>query len=621
MPTREFTVDHSFGIGWAPDLGGRAEFGGQGGSEGYFSGEIPYFAELNNWEWDHAGHLRKLSGATKVNAAALEAGADIRGVFDFWRMGVGGSPAQHRIIHIGAKVKKDDADGSFADIITGLSATAVPSYCQVDDQVVIMSDSNADIDRPRIWDATTVLPLQAALTEEMTTGSGLDDFSVSGSYTGTTDATFEVTIKSAAATPDTYDWTKNGAGGQVDVVMDATVPQELSDGVFITFDTEELHTDTDEWTITTHLAPNFSFGVFHANRFWGAGVDAAPDTLWYSDAEVPGDFTASTAGTIACNPGDGDRITGLASWRKQVWVHKGPNKGSVHTISGLAPSQFARDIVVSGVGACWHNAISTFANDQAFVNSDGTVRSISAIQEFGDVDAVHLSAGLSLWLRDRINRSRLRHVWLADLPHESCFGLSMAIDSSATNNLFLCMDYKTQRARWTRNDAWACESVARVIDPGNGDIQTLMIGGSDGFLRSTGSSSKSIDSVTAIECDFTTPYFSYTSPMNMKTPSRGSVDIAPKGNYGFEFSWTSDSAATKTVTLVQSAGVVLGAFVLDLDTLGGDVLLNTAHFSMENSGEFRRVRYTLRQRGLNEDMFVEGFAVQMSEGAQSSENF
>ncbi len=89
----------------------------------------------------------------------LESGAVITGLFDLWFMGILGTPTQHRILHIGTKIKKDNADGTFTDLFTGLESGKVPDYSVLEDLLIIASDSTIDV--PKSWDGTTAQNLAA----------------------------------------------------------------------------------------------------------------------------------------------------------------------------------------------------------------------------------------------------------------------------------------------------------------------------------------------------------------------------------------------------------------------------------------------------------------------------
>jgi hypothetical protein len=143
---------------------------------------------------------------------------------------------------------------------------------------------------------------------------------------------------------------------------------------------------------------------------WAAGNKAYPSRLYYSVVLTPNDWAGAGSGYIDISPSDGDGITGSDSFRNQLWVFKGPYKGSIHRISGTSPSgddPFARSTFVNGIGAVNHNATAAFGNDLGFMWSDGTYNTLSGIQQYGDYTRT-VSASRSIrWIREHVNRTKL----------------------------------------------------------------------------------------------------------------------------------------------------------------------------------------------------------------------
>lgn len=150
MPSSDLFIRHLFGGGYATDLGPASDVPPQG-SAGVAQVVIPFLTQCENVMFELDGGITKSPGTTKINAAALESGAAIRGCYDYW-VTIGG-PSQHRVIHIDTKIKADAGDGVFADIATGVSASAVPSYTTFNDELIIADDSGG---APKKWTGTGV---------------------------------------------------------------------------------------------------------------------------------------------------------------------------------------------------------------------------------------------------------------------------------------------------------------------------------------------------------------------------------------------------------------------------------------------------------------------------------
>lgn len=92
-------------------------------------------------------------------------------------------------------------------------------------------------------------PILAAYTIDDRSVVGVDDLSVSGTYTGTDVAYYTVQISSAAASPDEFKWSINGGSLSSAVAITGSA-QTLSLGVQITFAATEGHTLNSTWIIT-----------------------------------------------------------------------------------------------------------------------------------------------------------------------------------------------------------------------------------------------------------------------------------------------------------------------------------------------------------------------------------
>ncbi len=527
MASRDVFVRHFFGGGWATDFGPTAQVD----VSQQQTVTIPWLNEADNVVYELDGGPRKAPGASKLNSVQMQSGADVKGIYDAWFSGTGGTPTQRRICHVGTTIKKDDADGTFTNIFTGLESGKVPSYTMLEDLLIMTSDSTADV--PKSWDGSTA---------------------------------------------------QNLAGSP----------------------------------------PNFSFCTTHKNRVWASGNAANPSRLYYTVLLTPADWAGSGSGSIDIDPDDGDIITGIISHRNELIVFKGPNKGSIHRVAGSAPTgddAFSRVPLVKGIGAVWHNTIIPVANDVIFMWSDGTIHSLQATNDFGDYNLSSLSRPINSWIRDHVNKARLRHAWAADWPEKSFALFTVPIDSSQTNNIILMMDYSqgnaVKWAYWSSFNDTQC--LAQGVDASDNNARVVFAGGGDGYIRKLGRPTRSIDDATTISYRVLTPFMSYGSPHNMKNIHGGYLSIQPRNSGNITFGWQRDANAQQTDTVAQGGTAVLGSFVLDSDTLGGSRYVDR-FFRLETGGEFRSVQFQLSNNVLAEDVEIHGFGADLKSGAGSYEN-
>ena len=316
----------------------------------------------------------------------------------------------------------------------------------------------------------------------------------------------------------------------------------------------------------------------HKNRVFAAGVATLPSELHYSVSESVSDWSGAGSGTIKIDPGDGDEITGLASFLGELWIFKGPHKGSIHRLQGSAPTgtdPFRIVPFVSGVGAVWQNTIFKFANDLGFMWSDGSVYSLRSIEQFGDVRQASLSRGIDTWIFDHVVNNRLKFAWTAVDTQRGYVATALSVDGATTNNEILMMDYRFGEPRWARWKAVAAASIGTMVDTANANDPVIIVGGNDGFTRRTQESERNINVSTVIDANVATPFLNYGTPFDHKRIDKISVNALPDNDGDITFGWKRDQEPEDTVTLTQtgsgsrlapafptSANFVLGPAVL-----------------------------------------------------------
>ncbi len=523
MPSRQQFVTHVFAGGWSTDFGPSASVPLESVVQ------IPFLIDAENCLYELDGGPHKMPGLAKLNSSELESGATIKGIFDYWQTGTGASSTQHRIVHVGTKIKRDDADGTFTDLFTGLSAGAVPAYFVLED-ILVMSQDGSDV--PKSWDGSTA---------------------------------------------------QNLAGSP----------------------------------------PNFAFGVAHQNRGWMAGVDANSSRLYYTALLDVEDSIGAGSGSIDIDPRDGDRIMGIASHRNELWIFKGPYKGSIHRITGSAPTgsdAFARKTFATGVGAVGHNTIFKFANDLGFIWSDGSVRSLSATEAFGDFSEAALSRPINIeFLNKRLNVAQMKNAWAAVDDVRSVVVFTLPVDGASDPNSVLAMDFRFQPVRWSFLPALSdVTAAASVIDQTNNNRRIVMFGASDGFVRKWGQVDRTVDG-TGIAYKVTTPHLDYGLPAHLKTIAAASLGLAPKNDGAVTFGWQRDNNAQQTQEVTQGGGAQLGSFVLGTSTLGGASFVDR-FLELHTGGNFRSIRYQIVHSTNNEDIEVHSIGALLDLGSLSLEN-
>ena len=308
--------------------------------------------------------------------------------------------------------------------------------------------------------------------------------------------------------------------------------------------------------------PNFAFGAWHKNRAWAAGAVSNPSRLYYSVNLDPEDWTSAGSGSIDIDPEDGDRITGIWPHRNELIVFKGPNKLSIHRITGSSPTgsdAFARVPFVKGIGSINQNGIGTVGDDVVFASPRG-IHSLSATAAFGDYVEAFLSRPILSYYQDELNHTVLDQCWMANWAQKGLAIWTFAKSGSTAKNVVLAYDYRFQPGRWAswgRNSAYTnCHSLA-IMQLNR--VHRLYAGTTTGFVERIGDvSDRTLAGATAYTGEVRWPFLNFGSSATMKTAHGGWLSLAAKGSYTMTTGWTRDRNAEETAAVNQGGGDVLG---------------------------------------------------------------
>ena len=573
---------HSFGGGLATDYGTNAPLTDDRAVTGADGLDIPYLTACEDVTFKLNGGIRKLKGAKIANATAMDTsggGADdtvIRNIFGYWRDNLAGTRAQ-KIIAI------------------------------VDDEVWTASVSDF------------IFTLENS-PNALTTGSG-------------------DVITRTVMNNDLYIADSSG-GAMLQYDQTTLKIANLTAGA----------TGATEFGISV---PPCSIVVTHKNHLFTAGDPANPSTVsvspFLTDSGPDGDWGLKGS-TIEVSPEDGDAITAMISFRDSLFVFKGPSNGSIWRITGsqfngafadLRMAEFAR-----GIGCVSANGVFSFGNDVGFIWQHGTVRSLAATDKFGDFETASLSLGLNdNFFRQRVNNAAINLAWTTVDPNSGHVLIGLPIDGSSRVNCIMAMDYRFPQApRWMYwkgvsnfselgTVIYPAMHGTYMIDTSNGSRGTVLIAGSDGYVRKLGQSNRKFELTPgvarAISPRVRTPYLSYGTTRTLKTINGASIGSRVANTSTINFSWTRDKNATQTKSVTITGGNLLGGpntdddleFILGDDVrgrLGGDQI-SPIYFDLPDGDEFRQISYEIMNSQEDPDIEIDDFSVLLTFNSDSEE--
>lgn len=204
-------------------------------------------------------------------------------------------------------------------------------------------------------------------------------------------------------------------------------------------------------------------------------------------------------------------ITGLLSWKNELVIFKGPNKLSIHRLSGSTPSDFVRSPWITGISAAWQNSIFPMGDDFGFISPRGTIHSLKATSNYGDYTQTYLSYPINTFCREELNHNKSRHWWAATDSLHGYSLISVTRSGQTSNDRVLMLDWRfmAQGEQWPRWSLWdfgSFASLAQAIDTNN--RPRIFAGGYDGYVYKLDQTTRTHNN-TSINYNWTTPFLSY----------------------------------------------------------------------------------------------------------------
>jgi hypothetical protein len=345
----------------------------------------------------------------------------------------------------------------------------------------------------------------------------------------------------------------------------------------------------------------------HNNRMWIGSTSAYPSRIYYSADLDPEDWTSADTGSIDIDPNDGDRVIGMVSFFGRLVIFKGPNKGSIHVISGTAPSGvdgYTHQVVMRGIPAITPRAIIPVGNDIWFLSYRG-IYSLANVQQYGDYAAALVTNGLQGYWRDSINRGQLSQAVGAYYSDRGIAVFSMAKVGSSVNDMLLLMhtDFNNRLSTVSRGAASLC-----AVQSTSG--QRFLYAGqyTTGVVVQEDYASRSLTGTVAYTAQLKTPYLILSQGDGQVNLREMWLRVKPRTGLVY-VSITRDDNPAQVLTFTQKVtGGVLdtGPFLLDTSFLGGGY---TTPARKVIEGPARAVTITLTQGGLDEDLELYEFGL------------
>jgi len=339
----------------------------------------------------------------------------------------------------------------------------------------------------------------------------------------------------------------------------------------------------------------------HVLRHWAFGNANRPSFLYYSATNNPTNFTAMGSGFFDVY---GQPITGLGEHLTRLFVF---SENRIFYVDTSAFDTAAWKIIPLDAGGGTRSTYSVLniPNDLLFMGLDGGIRSLVAVQTFGDFTQADVSGPwLRDWINAHVNLNALEGVRAMYDPIKRVVFYAVPIDSSDTNNALIkgalpTLQNPEEGIRWSvdtsvRPCSFLMRKEGGTLRPYYGDYAGKIHAMDQVNLNDDGAGY----TVRALSGDH-----NLGLPKVKKIFRSAEIIFRPQGGYNAEFDYYIDFAFRRTVQFrLDGQGETLDEFELDEDELAESGMA-TARIPLTGHGEF--FKFELRQAGLNQGFEAE----------------
>ena len=373
--------------------------------------------------------------------------------------------------------------------------------------------------------------------------------------------------------------------------------------------TSDIATPAADWATTKPRT-----GCLHEGRLWGFTAQRA----YYSTLTNHEDFTGAGSGTMPVYPGEGEAIEAAVSFKGLLLVFKKPRGIYLIDTSDPDATKWRVKPLTRAVGIAGPNAWAMIDNDVAFMHEEGSVHLVSAVQEFGDMQASSLSDRMILapFLRDNINEINIRSARAVYYYTKRELHFAVPGITSSVNNRRLVFDLTLwpdkPRARWSERDT--CVSLALRKD--SQGVERPIFGDDAGNIFLMDQTAKEENGAAYLGM-FQTAHldFGHLDP-SLKSKRKNyeflELIVEPTGNWSINVDVYLDGRFSQAIDFnLGVLGEVLGTFTLDVDQLGGGSVLNRRKRLL---GSGRRISFVVKNAGLGQDFSIAKMLVYFTPG-------
>ncbi len=346
-----------------------------------------------------------------------------------------------------------------------------------------------------------------------------------------------------------------------------------------------------------------AYAVVSGNRMYAAGDPLARSRLYYSTADDPTDWNATSTegGFIDIDTNDGDIITGLALLLDSVVIFK---RKSIWVLKGADPAYYTLIAAHAGVGCVSHWTIQNVLNNLVFLSEDGVYAfngtGVTLLSDKIGPSLIGTGGHTGLNWKDIGNAEATVYQWK--------YWLSVPTGLSSTNDALYLYHYLSPA--WTVYDLKRA-SFAVMRPELSTDAPTLYGGDAgDGFVYEEATTDA--DNSAPIDAYFLTKNFDFSYPEHYKRFKRFFAYALSDASSGtLTVTATLDFSLSSTVLTLNlgGSGSKWGSFTWGQATWGGQS--NPISQTKGINGQARYIQFRVENNASGEPFTFLGIAIQV----------
>lgn len=362
-----------------------------------------------------------------------------------------------------------------------------------------------------------------------------------------------------------------------------------------------IATPTADWSM---IQP--TYGLIHRGRL----VVLAGHRMYLSTADDHENFTGSGSLQFSVFPGDGEALMSGYVFRGRLFLFKGPT--GVYFLDDQDPDPLNWGVkkLSSTFGAASPHAPVAVLNDLYVANSTGSVTSLTAAQEFGDINSGDILRLLRNegFMRDTTSQAGTqdRHSIYYENKKLAMFTYRSA--GGIMNDRIMYIDYNLQNPRvtWSTKDQANCLAMKKD----SLGIERPIYGAEDGYIYEMDREDREVNGVGYMG-EFQTPHMDFGSndpglAEKNKLYDFLEVTFEETGNWDLLIDVFVDREYTETINFTLTKDSFLNNFYLNQDSSVGRM---SQSFRIPLHGSGRRISLRCYNSGVRQNFKIAALTV------------